>query len=66
MGKHTTEIILGAVTLSLIGWDIWLACNEVAGDTISQTLLALARQYPSVPFVAGVLMGHLWWPQRVR
>jgi len=31
--------------------------------TISHQVLTLSRQYPVLPFVAGLLAGHLWWGQ---
>lgn len=30
-------------------------------NTVSQVLLRLSKQYPIIPFLFGVLAGHLFW-----
>jgi hypothetical protein len=61
--KWITIGILVVVTALLIGWDIWVAVNNEEGDTISEILLWVG-EHPVLPFAFGVLMGHLFWPQR--
>lgn len=34
------------------------------GASLSGTLLELAQKYPILPFALGVLIGHLFWPQK--
>lgn len=63
LNKKTTIGILIGVAAILIGWDIYVAVNDEKGDTISEILL-WASQRPILPFALGVLMGHLFWPQR--
>lgn len=58
-----TILILVATAVILIAWDIVVATNSVKGDTISEILLNFARHHPVVPFLFGVLMGHLFWSQ---
>lgn len=55
--------ILAVVTILLIAWDVYAATNKERGDTISEVVLAFARRHPVIPFLMGVLMGHLLWPQ---
>lgn len=62
--RLATIIILVVTAILLIVWDIVVAANPVAGDTISEITLAFARKHPVVPFIMGVIMGHLFWPQR--
>jgi hypothetical protein len=57
-----TISILVAVALILIAWDVYVAVNAEEGDTISEVLLFVSR-HPVLPFVFGVLAGHLFWPQ---
>ena len=47
----------------LIGWDIYVAANEVDGDTISEISLATAYSHPSLGLAWGILAGHLAWPR---
>ena len=39
--------------LAFLGWD----------DTISVSTLQLSKKFPVVPFLAGLVCGHLFWPQ---
>jgi len=55
--------ILVGVTLLLIAWDIYAAMNKKRDDTISEVVLGFARRHPVIPFLLGVLAGHLLWPQ---
>lgn len=60
--KFTTFWILVVVAAGLIGWDIYAAYSPTQ-PTISALTLAFAMKHPIVPFVFGVLGGHLFWPQ---
>lgn len=69
--RWVTLGILVAVTLLLVGWDVYVAVAEAgrgndpaAGGTISEVVLGYARRHPVLPFSLGVLMGHFFWPQR--
>jgi uncharacterized membrane protein len=63
--RKVTISILIAVALLLIGWDIYVAVNKDEGDTISEILLWVSK-HPIMPFAFGVLMGHLFWPQKIK
>lgn len=62
--RRITLAILILTTVALVSWDIYAAVNGVDGDTISQVIFKGAQEHPSMPFSFGVLMGHLFWPQR--
>lgn len=57
----TAWIILICVAV-LIGWDIYAAMSPVQ-PTISALTLAFAHKHPVIPFLIGVVTGHLFWPQ---
>ena len=59
--KFGTVWVLGIVAAALIGWDFYIW--TVPGGTISETLLGWAKNHPVVPFMFGVICGHLFWPQ---
>ena len=65
MSRKMTIGILIAVTLFLIGWDVWVYFSPGEGDTISEVLLFFST-HPILPFSFGVLMGHFFWPQIKR
>jgi CHASE2 domain-containing sensor protein len=54
------SILLGL--LFYLVWDIHAATNLVEGDTISEVLLSITWEWPTVPFAWGVITGHLFWP----
>jgi hypothetical protein len=70
--RHSTMIVLGVCAVFLIVWDIivyvrdkkrGLAYNSPSkGSTISEVFGFLSKR-PIVPFLFGVIMGHLFWPQ---
>lgn len=64
--KKWTGLILIFVTIALIAWDLLMVKTPTVGDTISEYLLILASDNPSIPFAFGCLMGHLFWPQKVK
>lgn len=63
----TTRVITGwviaAAIATLIVYDVVMIVNKTDGDTISEILLKVASRWPVIAFAAGVVVGHLWWPQ---
>lgn len=57
-----THWILLVATVALAGFDVWAAFNSRKGDTLSEVIWTLAKR-PIVPFVFGVIAGHLFWPK---
>lgn len=46
-------LLYDLIALSAWGWD----------ETISVAVLTLSKKYPIVAFLAGLVCGHLFWPQ---
>ncbi len=65
MTRRVTIGILVATALLLIAWDVYAYLAAGSEATISRVTLGFARQHPVLPFAVGVLMGHLFWPQKV-
>lgn len=61
---NLTAWIIVAATFVLVGWDIFAAVKWGYEGTISRDILCAAYQQPVIPFAAGILCGHLFWPQR--
>lgn len=51
-------VIIG-LGLILEGWAIM---NKKPHDTISETIWKISFRFPFIPFLAGFLCGHLFWP----
>jgi len=49
---------------AIIMFDTVMIVNKTSGDTISEITLAAARKWPIIAFAIGVVVGHLFWPQR--
>jgi len=56
----TISVLLGTVVL-LIGWDIYVYFVGENVDMITAVVWNTSRDHPIVPFMVGVVMGHLFW-----
>jgi succinate dehydrogenase hydrophobic anchor subunit len=57
--KKITAIILALTTVGLLGYDAIIAAGS--GTTISQVVWQISAKTPLVPFLVGVVCGHLFW-----
>lgn len=65
--RWRTTWVLAIILVVLIGWDVYAAFfSGGSGGTISEVVLSFARKHPAVPFLAGAVSGHLFWPQEVK
>ncbi len=60
---------IGAMVLALcfvlIGfWDLYAGLYYGPTATVSAFLLSVARRHPILPYLIGILTGHLFWPQQ--
>ena len=61
MTKTVTIAICVGTTIALVAWDLYVGTNSITGDTISEVFWSVASQHPVVPFLFGLVMGHLFW-----
>lgn len=61
--RFATTWILIVVAILLVAWDIY--ARQYDSGTISEVTLVWVRNHPVVPFLLGVLGGHLCFPQMV-
>ena len=58
----TAAVLVACVLLLLlVVFDLYMAANNVPGDTISEVVRSWAARHPVIPFAAGVVMGHFFW-----
>lgn len=62
--KLTQAAVLITIGLVIAGVDVWLWLSPPEGDTISEQSLGWAQAHPIAMLGIGVLLGHLFWPQR--
>jgi hypothetical protein len=58
-----TPIVLAFVVGGLLLFDLYALSAWGWDETISVAVLQLSKKYPVVAFLAGVVCGHLFWPQ---
>lgn len=58
-----TVRVIAFVAVLLAVFDYFAFKNPAAGDTLSEVLLLWSMRHPVVPFLFGVISGHLFWPQ---
>jgi len=60
------KIFLAAAMLAVIVlagvWDIYVAARGRNEDTVSSVLHGWSLQFPILPLVVGLLLGHIFWP----
>ncbi len=65
MSITLVEIIMIALFVVIIGWDIYLAIDARRGNTISERLRSYDRKFAPVKmivcFAFGLVAGHWWW-----
>lgn len=61
--KHT-KIFIGVSLFVIIIWDVFVLVEGGTQSSISHTLISWAYQFPSFPFLAGFVMGHLFWKMK--
>ncbi len=60
--KRAVLIGIAVATVVLIVIDIFLAVDDVAGNTWSELLRSAAKRTPVVPWLGGLVMGHWFHP----
>jgi hypothetical protein len=54
-----------ALVAALVGlYDLTVYLTHGHEATVSAVILTTSRRYPILPFMLGVLIGHLLWPQQ--
>ncbi len=43
-------------------WDIWVISMGRQADTVSAVLHQWSLQFPILPLIVGLLLGHIFWP----
>jgi len=55
-----TQWIIASVTVIILIIDVFLALTKGKEQTISVAITNWSKQYPIIPFVFGLLMGHFF------
>lgn len=63
MAAVATALVLASVLAFIAIYDLYVALTSDYRSTVSYVCMQAALAYPIIPFLVGVLMGHLFWPQ---
>lgn len=61
-GKTVTRLVLVMVLIALLAYDLFAVYKFGYAGTISLVIFSLSKMYPIVPFLAGIVCGHLFFP----
>ena len=56
-------LAIGALALAVGIWDFAVVSWGDPQDTVSNIIGQWSHAFPALPFGAGLLMGHLFWPR---
>jgi hypothetical protein len=61
-GRTVTKLALLMALVLLLAYDLFAVYYFGFEGTISVVVFTLAKSAPIIPFLAGVVVGHLFWP----
>lgn len=56
-------MLVHGLILVIVIWDIWVTVNHGPSYTVSAMVLKWSKVYPVLPFMAGAIAAHFFWPQ---
>lgn len=56
-----TVIFIVLMITSIVVFDFYIIFAEGAPESISAYLIRWSHEHPSIPFLIGFVMGHLFW-----
>ena len=59
-----SRLVLLLCLIPLLVYELVTFANPTPGDTISETVWQLSKEWPMVPFLFGVVAGHLFWQRK--
>lgn len=62
--RRVTLYFIMVLVLVAVGYDIFVIAHAGKAASISQIIIELSHEYPSVTFAAGFVCGHLFWRMR--
>ena len=61
-GPTVTLMVLLLTLICLLGYDLFAVYRFGYEGTISLVVFTMAKAYPIIPFLAGIIVGHLFFP----
>ena len=61
-GPTVTRLTLLLTLIALLGYDLFAVYQFGYEGTISLVVFTMAKSFPIIPFLVGVVVGHLFFP----
>ncbi len=61
--EHLLALLLHLCLVFVVAWDIWAWATGRRDQTVSFIVQAWSKNFPIMPLLAGIILGHLFWPQ---
>jgi hypothetical protein len=61
-GPTVTRMVLLLTLICLLGYDLFAVYRFGYEGTISLVVFTMAKSYPIIPFLSGIVVGHLFFP----
>jgi hypothetical protein len=61
-----TYIMIGLIVLVTACYDLFAILAWGSDYTFSTVILDLSQREPVVPLLVGVVLGHLFWPMKIK
>lgn len=61
-GPTVTKLALVLTLVALLAYDLFAVYAFGYDGTISLVIFTMAKAFPIIPFLAGVVVGHLFFP----
>ena len=61
-GPTVTLMVLLLTLIFLLGYDLFAVYRFGYEGTISLVVFTMAKSYPIIPFLAGIIVGHFFFP----
>ena len=57
-----TLIFLGSIVIALLAWEFYAIFQPSSAALITAAVQKLTFNWPMLPLLTGILLGHLFWP----
>jgi hypothetical protein len=64
--KTTLALIMCAVGIVMLAYEFFAIVTGDEEATVSRSTLEWSMMYPIIALELGILLGHFFWPQRIR
>lgn len=58
-----TSLVLLGVIVFVGAYDLIVGMRFGRTETVSYQMVLLSQEWPVIPLVAGLILGHIFWPQ---